>query len=81
MRLDCTVSKLNWPIVRQSVTEEASVDHKIKVYLPIQEPNGNSTPVCRNKAMDSDLPIPRSAFLTFSVLPNVKRTLADLVIG
>ena len=51
------------------------------MYLPIQEPNGLSTPVCRNKAMDSDLPIPRSAFLTMSVLQYVKRAHADLVIG
>ena len=79
--MDCSVSKLNWPIVRKSVTEEASVYDKIKVYLPIQEPNGISTPVCRNKAMDSDLPIPRSAFLTLSVLQYVKRAHADLVIG
>ena len=79
--MDCTVSKLNWPIVRKSVTEEASVYDKIKVYLPIQEPNGISTPVCRNKAMDSDLPIPRSAILTLAVLQYVKRAHADLVIG
>ena len=34
-----------------------------KVYLP--EPTGTKTPMCCKIALDSDLPIPRSAFLTF----------------
>ena len=34
-----------------------------KVYLP--EPTGTKTPVCCKIALDSDLPIQRSAFLTF----------------
>ena len=34
-----------------------------KVYLP--EPTGGKTPMCCKIALDSDLPFPRSAFLTF----------------
>ena len=34
-----------------------------KVYLP--EPTGRKTTMCCKIALDSDLPIPRSAFLTF----------------
>ena len=34
-----------------------------KVYLP--EPTGTKTPMCCKIALDSDLPIPRYAFLTF----------------
>ena len=34
-----------------------------KVYLP--EPTGRKTPMCCKIALDSDLPIPRSGFLTF----------------
>ena len=34
-----------------------------KVYLP--EPTGRKTPMCCKIALDSDLPIPRSAFLIF----------------
>ena len=33
--------------------------------MRLPEPTGTKTPVCRNIALDSDLPIPRSAFLTF----------------
>ena len=34
-----------------------------KVYLP--EPTGGKTPMCCKIGLDSDLPFPRSAFLTF----------------
>ena len=56
-------TELNRYIVHQSVTPEQA-GTKSKVYLP--ELTGTKTPVCRNIALDSDLAIPRSAFL---VLP------------
>ena len=43
--------------------ECTKVGMRKKVYLP--EPTGGKTPMCCEIALDSDLPFPQSAFLTF----------------
>ena len=43
--------------------ECTKVGMRKKVYLP--EPTGGKTQMCCKIALDSDLPFPRSAFLTF----------------
>ena len=43
--------------------ECTKVGMRKKVYLP--EATGRKTPMCCKIALDSDLPTPRSAFLTF----------------
>ena len=50
-------------LMTSAITARNARKYEKKVYLP--EPTGGKTPMCCKIALDSDLPFPRSAFLTF----------------